>query len=120
MSTDDQPLDPSLVDDELGYDEDASAWDDDEVIEVEDLDGDAAVPDLGDLTDEDVFDPAAFAALGFDLEDIVVLRRRRGRAPARRGDRRTAQRGQVHPRQPHPRPPRGGRRGRARASPATA
>ena len=71
MSTDDQPLDPSLVDDELGYDEDDSAWAEDEVIEVEDLDGDAAAPDLGDLTDEDVFDPAAFAALGFDLEDVV-------------------------------------------------
>ncbi|HSN05984.1 MAG TPA: ribosome biogenesis GTPase Der [Candidatus Angelobacter sp.] len=29
------------------------------------------MPDLGDLRDEDVFDPAAFAALGFDLEDVV-------------------------------------------------
>jgi GTP-binding protein len=71
VSTDDQPLDPSLVDDELGYDADDSAWAEDEVIEVEDLAGDAAAPDLGDLTDEDVFDPAAFAALGFDLEDVV-------------------------------------------------
>ena len=70
MSTDDQHLDPSLVDDELGYDEDTAAWDDDEVVEVDDLDGDTEVPDLGDLADDEDFDPSQLVALGFDLDDI--------------------------------------------------
>ena len=77
MSTDDQPLDPSLVDpsmvdDELGYDEDTAAWVDDEVVEVDDLDGDDVVPDLGDLGDDEEFDPSALVALGFDVEDFDV------------------------------------------------
>ena len=46
--------------------------------------------------------------------------RRRHRAAAGPGRRRPAQRRQVHAGQPDPRPPRGGRRGRPRASPATA
>ena len=66
MSTDDPKPDPTLIDGELGYDDDTSAWDDDEVVEVDDLDGD---DDLGDLDDED-FDPSALAALGFDIDDI--------------------------------------------------
>jgi GTP-binding protein len=70
VSTDDQHLDPSLVDDEIGYDDDTAAWDDDEVVEVDDLDGDGEVPDLGDLADDEDFDPAALAALGFDIDDI--------------------------------------------------
>ena len=70
MSTDDQNLDPSLVDDELGYDADTAAWDDDEVVEVDDLDGDGDVPDLGDLADDEEFDPSALVALGFDIDDI--------------------------------------------------
>ena len=67
MSTDDPTPDPTLVDGELGYDEDASAWDDDEVFEVEDLDG---ADDLGDLGDDEEFDPSQLVALGFDIDDI--------------------------------------------------
>ena len=70
MSTDDPNLDPTLVDDELGYDDDTAAWDDDEVVEVDDLDGDGDVPDLGDLADDEEFDPSALVALGFDIDDI--------------------------------------------------
>jgi GTP-binding protein len=70
VSSDDQNLDPTLVDEELGYDDDTAAWDDDEVVEVDDLDGDGDVPDLGDLADDEEFDPAALAALGFDIDDI--------------------------------------------------
>jgi GTP-binding protein len=67
VSTDDPTPDPTLVDGELGYDEDASAWDDDEVFEVEDLDG---ADDLGDLGDDEEFDPSQLVALGFDIDDI--------------------------------------------------
>ena len=71
MSTDDPTPDPLLVDGELGRDdEDMSAWDDDEVFEVEDLDGD---DDLGDLEDDEDFDPSQLVALGFDLDDIDDL-----------------------------------------------
>ena len=71
MSTDDPTPDPLLVDGELGRDdEDMSAWDDDEVFEVEDLDGE---DDLGDLDDDEDFDPSQLVALGFDLDDIDDL-----------------------------------------------
>jgi GTP-binding protein len=74
VTTDDptgsSPLDPSLVDDELGYDDDVAAWDDDVVIEVDDLEGDELLPDLGDLGDDEELDPAALAALGFDIDDL--------------------------------------------------
>jgi GTP-binding protein len=70
VSTDDQHLDPSLVDDELGYDADTAAWDDDEVVEVDDLDGDVDVPDLGDLAEDEDFDPSALVALGFDIDEF--------------------------------------------------
>jgi GTP-binding protein len=73
VSTDDEHVDPSLVDAELGYDDDSAAWDEDEVVEVDDLDGDADIPDLGDLADDEAFDPAALAALGFDLDDSDVF-----------------------------------------------
>ena len=66
-------VDPSLVDAALGYDADPTAWDADEVIEVDDLDGDDVLPDLGDLTDDDQFDPRALAALGFDVDDLSGL-----------------------------------------------
>jgi len=67
VSTDDPTPDPTLVDGELGYDEDASAWDDDEVFEVDDLDG---ADDLGDLGEDEEFDPSQLVALGFDIDDI--------------------------------------------------
>ena len=73
MSTDDIPLDPSLVDGEIGYDTDTTAWDEDEVIEVDDLDGDGDVPDLGDLHDGEEFDPSSLVSLGFDLDDLDVF-----------------------------------------------
>jgi GTP-binding protein len=66
-------IDPSLVDDELGYDADTAAWEADEVIEVDDLDGDDVLPDLGDLGDDEELDPAALAALGFDLDDLATF-----------------------------------------------
>ena len=68
MSTDDQSVDPSLVDADLAYDADDAAWDDDEVMEVDDLDG---VRDLGDLSDDEVFDDSTLAALGFDMADLI-------------------------------------------------
>jgi GTPase len=75
VSTDDQhdDTDPNLVDDELGYDTDDAAWDADELIEVDDLDGDVQVPDLGDLADDEEFDPAALVALGFDIDDVATF-----------------------------------------------
>ena len=65
MTPDDQhgPLDEGT-----GYDPDAAAWDADEVIEVDDLDGDD-VPDLGDLADDEQISAETLAALGFDLDD---------------------------------------------------
>ena len=66
-------IDPSLVDDELGYDDDAAAWEADEVIEVDDLDGDDVLPDLGDLGDDEELDPSALAALGFDIDDLATF-----------------------------------------------
>jgi GTP-binding protein len=66
------PDDVELVDGELGYDADDSAWDDDEVVEVDDLDGDV-LPDLGDLGDDEEIDPALLEALGFDADDLAVF-----------------------------------------------
>ena len=66
-------VDPSLVDDETGYDDDATAWADDEDIEVDDLDGDTVLPDLGDLGDDEQLDPSAIAALGFDIDDLATF-----------------------------------------------
>ncbi len=73
MSTDDDAniTDPSSVEDELEYDADDAAWVDDEVVEVDDLD--AVLPDLGDLGDDEEFDPSALIALGFDLDDVDIF-----------------------------------------------
>ncbi len=76
MSTDDPATDrPDAVavplPGEDGYDADDTAWDDDEVVEVDDLDGDDGVPDLGDLgDDEELYEARALAAFGFDLDDL--------------------------------------------------
>ncbi|HET7902182.1 MAG TPA: ribosome biogenesis GTPase Der [Candidatus Nanopelagicales bacterium] len=69
----DPRLDPDLADGVDGYDDDASAWDDDEVVEVDARDDDAAGPDLGDLGDDEELDPATLAAFGFDVEDLAVF-----------------------------------------------
>jgi len=73
VSSHDPDLDPRLLEGDEDYDDDASAWDDDEVVEVDDLDEDQAGPDLGDLGDDEELDPATLAAFGFDVEDLAVF-----------------------------------------------
>jgi len=73
VSSHDPHVDPSLVDTDLGYDDDDTAWDSDEVIEVDDLDGEGQGPDLGELVDGEDFDARALAALGFDIDDLEVF-----------------------------------------------
>jgi GTP-binding protein len=65
-----EPLDP--LEDETGYDADDSAWADDEVLEVDDLDGDG-LPDLGDLGDDEEISAETLQALGFDVDDLDVF-----------------------------------------------
>lgn len=66
----DKPLEP--LEDETGYDADDSAWADDEVVEVDDLDSDS-LPDLGDLRDDEEISAETLQALGFDVDDLDVF-----------------------------------------------
>jgi len=66
------PDDPTgTFSDESEYDADIAAWDDDEEIEVDDLDGDDL--DLGDLGDDEEINAETLRSLGFDLDDADVF-----------------------------------------------
>jgi GTP-binding protein len=73
VTSNDPSVDPELLDEELGYDADSAAWAADEVVEVDDLDGDESVPDLGELGDDEELDPSTLAALGFDVDDLATF-----------------------------------------------
>ena len=54
----DSPIDGALVDELEGYDADDAAWDDDELVEVD------------DLGDGEEIDAATLSALGFEVDDV--------------------------------------------------